>query len=66
MSAQLVVDGNLLREAKQIGQHETESAAVIAALQEYIQRHKQLKVLELFGQIDYDPDFDYKEQRKKA
>ena len=29
------------------------------------QRRKQLKILDLFGQIDYDPDYDYKEQRKR-
>ena len=26
---------------------------------------EQLKILELFGTIDYDPDYDYKAARKK-
>jgi len=34
------------------------------ALREYIQRRKQLRVLDLFGTIDYEEDYDYKQQRK--
>jgi len=36
------------------------------ALREYIQRRKRLKVLVLFGTIDYDSDYDYKKQRQQA
>lgn len=35
-----------------------------AALREYIQHRKQLKVLELFGAIDYEEYYDYKQQRQ--
>ena len=41
----------------------TKKAAVTQALQEYIQKRQQLKALELFGTIDYDPSYDYKAQR---
>jgi hypothetical protein len=37
---------------------------VTEALEEYIQRRKQKNILELFHRIDYDEDYDYKEQRK--
>jgi hypothetical protein len=30
----------------------------------YIHRRKQLKILELFGKIDYEENYDYKQQRK--
>jgi hypothetical protein len=30
------------------------------ALREYVQRRKQLKILELFDMIEYDDDYDYK------
>ncbi len=33
------------------------------ALRDYIDQYKRLKVIELFGTIDYDEDYDYKEQR---
>jgi hypothetical protein len=33
------------------------------ALRDYIDQYKRLKVLELFGTIDYDENYDYKAQR---
>ena len=36
------------------------------ALCEYIQRRKQLKVLDLFGTINYDKGYDYKQQRQQT
>lgn len=30
----------------------------------YIQYRKQLKILELFGTIEYEEDYDYKQQRQ--
>lgn len=57
------IDETLLQEALILGKHQTSSAAIEAALREYIQHRKQLKVLELFGSIDYDEDYDYKEHR---
>lgn len=52
----LQIDETLLQEALILGKHPTTSAAIEAALREYIQHRKQLKVLELFGTIDYDED----------
>ncbi|PIG90587.1 type II toxin-antitoxin system VapB family antitoxin [Gloeocapsopsis sp. IPPAS B-1203] len=66
MTTNLEIDQTLIQEALTLGGHRTEKAVVEAALQEYIQRRKQLKVLELFGTIDYDPDYDYKQQRRQA
>ncbi|HEV7503527.1 MAG TPA: type II toxin-antitoxin system VapB family antitoxin [Thermoanaerobaculia bacterium] len=43
----------------------TKKATVHEALQEYLQRRKQLKILDLFGQIDYDPAYDPKERRSR-
>ncbi|NER47794.1 MAG: type II toxin-antitoxin system VapB family antitoxin [Symploca sp. SIO1B1] len=64
MISTLQIDDNLLQEALSVSNHPTTTALVEAALREYIQRHKQLKVLELFGTIDYEEDYDYKQQRK--
>ena len=44
----------------QVGSHLTRKAAITAALEEYIQRRKQLEILNLFGTIDFDPSYDYK------
>ncbi|MGA9379348.1 MAG: hypothetical protein WBV73_11315 [Phormidium sp.] len=38
---------------------------VETALREYIQRRKRLKVLDLFGTIDYEEGYDYKQERQQ-
>jgi metal-responsive CopG/Arc/MetJ family transcriptional regulator len=63
MVTTLKLDDQLLEEARRLGGHKTKSEAVIVALQEYIARRKQLGILELFGTIEYDPEYDYKVAR---
>lgn len=57
------LDRDLLDEAKRLGRHKTEEEAVSAALKEYVQHRKQMEILEMFGTIDYDPEYDYKAER---
>jgi hypothetical protein len=64
MATNLALDDNLIEEARRIGDHKTKKEAVTAALDEYIRRRKQLEILDLFGTIDFDPDYDYKKMRK--
>jgi hypothetical protein len=66
MATNLAIDPKVLNEAHEIGGHRTKKATVTEALQEYIQRRQQLRVVRLFGTIDYDPDYDYKAQRARA
>ena len=63
MPTNLAIDDNLLEMAKNIGKHKTKRAAVTEALEEYIQRRKQIKIKTMFGKIDYDKEYDYKKQR---
>jgi len=63
MSTNLAIDDKLIEEAKAIGRHQTKKAVVTEALMEYIQRRKQLEILELFGKIDFDEDYNYKNLR---
>ena len=65
MSTNLAIDDELLDEALRVGGHRTKKATVTEALQEYIRRRKQAEILDLFGQIDYDPQYDYKKQRSR-
>ena len=65
MATNLAIDDSLIEAARQIGKHKTKKAAVTEALKEYIQRRQQADILQLFGQIDYDEDYNYKEQRRK-
>jgi len=64
MPTNLAIDDKLIEEALIVGQHRTKKAAVTEALHEYIQRRKQVEILDLFGTIEYEPDVDYKKQRK--
>jgi hypothetical protein len=65
MATNLAIDDNLLEEARIVGKHATKKAVVNEALAEYIQRRKQVEIINLFNSIEYDPDYDYKVQRKK-
>ncbi len=65
MPTNLAIDDGLLEEALRLGGHRTKKATVNEALKEYIERRKQLQILDLFGKIDYDPAYDYKEQRRR-
>jgi hypothetical protein len=64
MATNLALDDKLIDEARKIGNHRTKKEAVTAALDEYIRRRKQLKILDLAGTIDYDPTYDYKKMRQ--
>ena len=66
MAINLEIDHQLIQEALELGEHRTKRAAVEAALQEYVQRRKQLAITELFGTIEYEDDYDYKQQRHKS
>ena len=66
MATNLAIDDKLLEEALQMGGHRTKKDTVTEALKEYIQRRKQLKILDLFGKIDFDPKYDYKKARRRG
>jgi hypothetical protein len=63
MATNLAIDDRLIDEARRIGNHKTKKEAVTAALDEYIRWRKQLEILDLFGTIDFDPEYDYKKMR---
>ena len=33
--------------------------------EEYVERHRQLEILGLLNSIEYDPEYDYKKQRRQ-
>ena len=65
MPTNLAIDDQLITEAKKLGRHKTKKEAVNAALDEYVRRRKQQKIVSLFGTIDYYEDYDYKRERKR-
>ena len=65
MATNLAIDDRLLEEALRAGGLKTKKATVTEALNEYIQRRRQQRIVKLFGKIDVDPRYDYKAQRKR-
>lgn len=64
MPTNLALDDKLIDQAVKLGQHASKKDAVNAALREYVQRRKQLRLIDLFGTIEYDPTYDYKRERR--
>jgi len=65
MATNLAIDDRLIEEARRSGKHKTKKEAVTTALQEYIQRHRQQRILADFGTVDFDPEYDYKAERRR-
>ena len=65
MATNLAIDDDLLNEAVRIGGQRTKKDTVTEALQEYVQRRKQARILDLFGKVEFDPRYDYKRQRRR-
>ena len=63
MATNLALDDALIEEARQLGGLRTKKDVVTQAMQEYVQRRKQLKLLDLFGAVEYEDDYDPKAQR---
>jgi Arc/MetJ family transcription regulator len=65
MATNLAIDDRLLNEALRVGGHSTKKATVTEALEEYVQRRKQARIVELFGKVEFDKKFDYKGARRR-
>jgi Arc/MetJ family transcription regulator len=65
MATNLSIDSRLLEEAVRIGGQRSKKDTVNQALEEYVQRRRQARILDLFGKIDVDPRYDYKRQRRR-
>lgn len=64
MATNLGIDDAVIEQVLTLSGERTKKAAVTVALNEYIQRHKQAKILEYMGTIDVDPEWDYKAARR--
>jgi Arc/MetJ family transcription regulator len=65
MATNLSIDPKLLDRALEVSGENTKKAAVTIALKEFIARREQRRLLELFGNLDWDPDYDYKVERSR-
>jgi len=65
MPTNLALDDRLIEEARRAGKHKTKKEAVTAALDEYVRRRKQMRIMDAFGTVTFDPAYDYKAERRR-
>jgi Arc/MetJ family transcription regulator len=66
MATNLSIDPDLLERALEVSGERTKKAAVTKALQEFIARRQQKRLLELIGKLEWDETYDYKAERGRA
>ena len=66
MPSNLALNDELVNEAKRLGKHRSKKDAVNEALAEYVARRKRRAVLDMFGTIEWDGDYDYKTERDRG
>ena len=65
MPTNLLIDPALLDLAFTLGGERTRQATVTKALEEFIARRQQRKLLDLMGKLEWDTSFDYKAERSR-
>ena len=63
MATNLDIDPKLIERALKVSGERTKKAAVTKALEEFVARHSQKRLLDLIGKLDWDPGYDYKAER---
>jgi len=66
MPTNLAIDPDLLDRAVKVSGKKTKTAAVTLALEEFLARREQRRLVRLFNQLDWDSDFDYKAERRRS
>jgi len=65
MATNLSIDPELIERALEVSGERTKKAAVTRALEEFIARRRQKKLLDLLGKLEWDSSFDYKSERSR-
>jgi Arc/MetJ family transcription regulator len=63
MPTNLAIDDRLLQEALRVGRFRTKKETVTKALEEFIERRHQRRILKAFGEIRFRDDWHYKQDR---
>jgi Arc/MetJ family transcription regulator len=66
MPTNLALDPKLLDRALKISGERTKKAAVTKALEEFIARRSQKRLLDLMGKLEWDESYDYKAGRSRG
>jgi len=66
MATNLSIDPELIEKAREVSGERTKKAAVTMALKEFIARREQKAILDLFGKLEWDDDYDHKAERSRS
>ena len=66
MATNLSLDPDLIERALELSGERTKKAAVTRALEEFIARRKQKRLLDLMDKLEWDNAFDYKAERSRS
>ncbi len=65
MATNLALDPDLIERAVKVSGEKTKKAAVTRALEEFITRRSQRRLIDLMGKLEWDESFDYKAERSR-
>ncbi|MCH7571159.1 MAG: type II toxin-antitoxin system VapB family antitoxin [Deltaproteobacteria bacterium] len=63
MATNLAINDKLLEEARRVGKLRTKKETVTKALEEFIERRRQRRILKALGTFRFREDWDYKQDR---
>ena len=66
MATNLSIDPKLLADALEAGGLKTKKDTVNLALEEFTKRRRAASIIEMFGTVEYDADYDYKKGRRRG
>jgi Arc/MetJ family transcription regulator len=66
VATNLAINTELLETALRTGGLKTKKDTVNLALKEFIQRRNNADIISMFGKVEYDTNYDYKESRQKS
>jgi hypothetical protein len=66
MATNLALDPELIERALQVSGERTKKAAVTKALNEFIARREQKRLLDLMGKLEWDEGYAYKKERERG
>ncbi len=65
MATNLSLDPKLIDRAVEVSGERTKKAAVTRALEEFIARRRQKRLVDLMGKLEWQESFDYKAERSR-
>jgi predicted transcriptional regulator len=66
MATNVAIDPDLLERAIAVSGERTKTAVVTKALEEFIARREQRRLVELMGKLDWHDSFSYKVERSRT